>query len=194
MLGTPEVNTKAAAQPVMSLFNTSEPKCVARPPQISAAMMPSSYGLGVHPQVDFDEFDQIASVPTSAAVTALLAAFRSTGGIVTGDELTLMLKDLKIGNVTSLGRGMASREICSFQWRSAFWIPMFQFDLDSLSSKPSLSKIFRVLTPVLNDWMLAVWFAQPNAWLGGSKPVDLLASDFSAVFEAACADRSFSMG
>ena len=157
-------------------------------------MMLKSNGSGVHPLADIDEFDQISGFPTSAAVAVLLAAFRSTGGIVTGDEMTLMLKDLKIGDVISLGRGMSSREICSFQWRSAFWIPMFQFDLGSLSSKPSVSKIFRVLTPVLNDWMLAVWFAQPNAWLGGSKPVDLLASDFSAVYEAACEDRSFSMG
>jgi hypothetical protein len=140
------------------------------------------------------EADGIAGVPTSAGVTTMLAAFRATGGLVTGNELALMLKDLKMGDITSLGRAMASREICSFQWRSAFWIPMFQFDLDNLSFKHGLRKIFPELTPVFDEWMLAVWFVQPNTWLDGSKPVDLLASDFAAVYEAARADRYLSIG
>ncbi len=138
--------------------------------------------------------DPIGSVPNSAGVATLLVAFRKTGGVVRGDELALMLEDLKMGDVASLGRAMATGEICSFQWRSAFWIPMFQFDLDNLAFKRGPRKVLRELHGVFDDWMLAAWFAQPNCWLNGRKPVDLLASNLPAVHEAARADRYVAVG
>ena len=138
--------------------------------------------------------DAIGSVPTSAGVTVLMSAFRATGGVVRGNELAMMFEDLKMGNLASLGRAMVSGEICSFQWRSAFWIPMFQFDLDNLAFKPGPRKIMQELSGVFNDWMLTAWFVQPNSWLTGRKPVDLIASNFSAVFEAARADRYVAAG
>ena len=140
------------------------------------------------------KFDCIGSVPNSAGVATLLAAFRSTGGVVRGDELARMLRDLKMGDVASMGRAIASKEICSFQWRSAFWIPMFQFDLDNLAFKHGPRKILLELTGVFDEWMLTAWFAQPNSWLNGCSPVDLLASDLPAVFEAARADRCVALG
>ena len=85
-----------------------------------------------------------------------MAAFRDTGGILRAEELARMLADLKMGDVASLGRAMVSREICSFKWRSAFWIPMFQFDLGNLSFKPATRKILGELTGVFDGWMLAV--------------------------------------
>ena len=141
-----------------------------------------------------DVIDPIGSVPTSAGVVVLLSAFLATGGVVRGNELAMMFEDLKMGNLASLGRAMASGEICSFQWRSAFWIPMFQFNLDNLAFQPGPRKIMRELSGVFNDWMLAAWFAQPNSWLRGGKPVDLLESNFSAVLEAARADRYVAAG
>ena len=138
--------------------------------------------------------NRISSVPTSAGFAALLSAFRATGGVVRGNELAMMLEDLKMGDLASLGRAMAEREICSFQWRSAFWIPMFQFDLDNLSFKPGPRRILQELSGVLDEWMLTAWFAQPNSWLSGCKPVDLLASNWPAVHEAARADRCVAAG
>ena len=138
--------------------------------------------------------DLIGSVPTSGGVAALLSAFRATGGVVRGNELAMMLEDLKMGNLSSLGKAMSSREICSFQWRSAFWIPMFQFDLDNLAFKPGPRKIMQELSSVFDEWMLSAWFAQPTSWLKGRKPVDLIASNFQAVFEAARADRYVAAG
>ena len=111
-----------------------------------------------------------------------------------GDELALMLQQLKMGDVASLGRAMATGEICSFHWRSAFWIPMFQFDLHNLTFKHGLRKIMREFNGVFDGWMLTAWFAQPNFWLGGQKPVDLLASNLPAVHEAARADRYVAVG
>ena len=138
--------------------------------------------------------ERISSVPTSTGVADLLLAFRATGGVVRGNELAMMLEDLKMGDLASLGRAMAEREICSFQWRSAFWIPMFQFDLDNLSFKPGPRKILQELSGVFDEWMLTAWFAQPNSWLSGCKPVDLLASNWPAVHEAARADRCVAAG
>lgn len=139
-------------------------------------------------------FEFISSVPTSAGVAAVLSAFHASGAVVRGDELAMMLKDLKMGDLASLGRAMSSREICSFQWRSAFWIPMFQFDLDSLAFKPGPRKIIQELSGVFDEWMLTAWFAQPNSGLKGCKPVDLLNSNLPAVFEAARADRYVAVG
>lgn len=132
--------------------------------------------------------DRIRNVPTSAGVAVLLATFQSTGGVVRGNELAAMLTELKIGDLASLGRAMATGEICSFQWRSAFWIPMFQFDLDNLVAKPSTCKVLQILSGAFGEWMGIAWFAQPNPWLRGCKPVDLLTSNLPAVHEAAQAD------
>ena len=71
---------------------------------------------------------------------------------------------------------------------------MFQFDLGNLSFKPGTRKILGELTAVFDGWMLAVWFAQPNSWLKGEKPIDLLATNLPAVFEAARADRYVAEG
>lgn len=140
------------------------------------------------------ESNRVGNVPTSAGVASLLAAFQGTGGVVRGNELAMMLEGLKVGNVSSLGRAMASGEICSFQWRSAFWIPMFQFDLDNLAFKRGPRKILRELNDVFDEWTLTAWFAQPNAWLDGHKPVDMLAFNLPAVHEAARADRYVATG
>ena len=152
-------------------------------------MQAAQDSVGPKRSTDGSSLDRISALPTSLGVATLMAAFRDTGGILRVEELARMLADLKMGDVASLGRAMASREICSFQWRSAFWIPMFQFDLGNLSFKPGTRKILGELTAVFDGWMLAVWFAQPNSWLKGQKPIDLLATDLPAVFEAARADR-----
>lgn len=164
-------------------------QALAKPvPKRNAAGLVSNYFT------DGKVFDRIGGVPTSVGVAALMVAFRSTGGVLRGDELAMMLEELKIGDVASLGRAMACGEICSFYWRSAFWIPMFQFDLENLSFRPGPPNILRELTGVLDEWMLAAWFAKPNLWLMGHKPVDLLASNLPAVIAAARADRFVAAG
>lgn len=194
MPATQKIDVGFSAQSATPLFSKSAPLSVALTALAQPVPMQNSSGPRADPCTDSRVFNQIGSVPNSAGMGILLAAFRKTGGVVRGDELAMMLEDLKMGDVASLGKAMATGEICSFQWRSAFWIPMFQFDLDNLSFKRGHRKILRELTGVFDGWMLAAWFAQPNSWLGGRKPVDLLGSNLSAVHEAARADRYVAIG
>jgi len=194
MLAAQKIDADFLAQSAMPSFNKRAPLSVA----LNALAQPVPMQNSSSPKADrcahSKVFNQIGSVPNSAGVATLLAAFRKTGGVVRGDELAMMLEDLKMGDVASLGRAMATGEICSFQWRSAFWIPMFQFDLDNLSFKRGPRKILHELTGVFDGWMLTAWFAEPNSWLGGRKPVDLLGSNLPAVHEAARADRYVAVG
>jgi len=183
-----------AAQPAMLFSSKSTPVSVALKALAHPLPMRNSPSPGCNSCTHSKVGDRLGAVPNSAGVATLLAAFRVTGGVVRGDELALMLEDLKMGDVASLGKAMASGEICSFQWRSAFWIPMFQFDLDNLAFRHGPRKILRELTGVFDGWTLTAWFAQPNGWLKGCKPVDLLASNLPAVFEAARADRYVAVG
>jgi len=183
-----------AAQPAMPFFSKSTHKSVALNALAQPVGMRNAPRRACNSCIDSKVVDQIGGVPNSAGVATLLAAFRITGGVVRGDELAMMLEDLKMGNVASLGRALASGEVCSFQWRSAFWIPMFQFDLDNLAFKHGPRKVLRELTGVFDGWTLTAWFAQPNTWLNGRKPVDLLGTNLPAVFEAARADRYVAVG
>jgi hypothetical protein len=50
------------------------------------------------------------------------------------------------------------------------------------------------LTDVLDNWTLAWWFTEPNAWLKGRRPVDMVDGQFSEVLGAARADRFVAVG
>ena len=183
-----------AVQPGMSFFSKSAPMSAALNALVQPIPDSKARCFGIDSCTDSKAGDPIGGMPTSAGVAMLLAAFRTTGGVVRGDELAMMLEDRKMGDLASLGRAMATDAICSFQWRSAFWIPLFQFDLDKLTVKDGPSKIMQEFKGVFDGWMLAAWFAQPNSWLSGRKPVDLLGSNLPAVFEAARADRYVAVG
>ncbi len=188
------MNADLAAQPAMPFLSKSAHMSAALNALAQPVPIRDSSSLGFNHSTDIKVIDRISGVPTSAGVVTLLTAFRTTGGVVLSDKLAMMLEYLKIGDAASLGRAMASGDICSFQWRSAFWIPMFQFDLENLSFKHGPRSILRELRGVFDEWMLTAWFAQPNSSLMGHKPVDLLASNFPAVFVAAQADRDVAAG
>ena len=63
-----------------------------------------------------------------------------------------------------------------------------------MSLLPHLQAILSELVPVFGEWELALWFGQPNSWLQGSAPVDLIDLDASAVLGAARADRFIATG
>ena len=194
MQAAQEMDAGFAVQPAKPFFSKSAHMSAALNALAQPVSTRKSPSLGPNHCTDSKVIDRIGGVPTSVDVVTLLAAFRTTGGVVLGNELAMRLKYLKMGDMASLGRAMASGEICCFQWRSAFWIPMFQFDLDNLSFKHGPRTILRELRGVFDEWMLTAWFAQPNSWLMGCKPVDLLVSNLPAVFAAAQADRYVAAG
>ncbi len=142
---------------------------------------------------DTPRFD-IGPVASEHDFGLLRHAFRPSGGIARGDDLSRLLEDHRCGDFISLARFIAQHEIFAFQWRDSFWIPMFQFDLQDLSIRTEPRRVLAELESVFDGWAMAVWFAQPNSWLHGHRPVDLLGTDLDSVLQAACADRFIANG
>ena len=147
-------------------------------------------GLPQHPHGRSD----ISATPSSTGFTAMLQAYRATGGTARGDDLARLLQDRPNGGYVSLARLIATRKVFSFEWRNTYWVPMFQFDLADLSLRPGPQQVMGELNSEFDDWSLAVWFTQPNAWLHGDKPVDVLGTHLKAVIDAARADRFVAAG
>lgn len=116
-------------------------------------------------------------------------SFRANGGIADVDEVTTLLGRHTDQPISVLAHWIVNRDVISFDWRGRTLLPLFQFDLDAMAPRASVTGVIRELVPVLNDWELALWFAAPNGWLDDIAPVDIIDSDAGAVYEAARADR-----
>lgn len=149
---------------------------------------------GTSPAHAGHEPDTIGATPNSRGFTALLLAYRATGGAVRRGELVRLLETHRPADLSSLARLIVSGGIFSFEWCNTSWVPMFQFEPCDLSIRQGPRKVLGELATVFDRWTLAAWFAQPNSWLKGFRPVDLLASNLPAVFAAARADRFVAAG
>lgn len=138
--------------------------------------------------------DRPQQLPTDRDFALMRAAFRSSGGTARGDDLARMMEDLHRVDYVSLARLVASAEVFGFEFRGSYWIPMFQFDLRNLSIRPGPQQVLAELAAEFDGWALATWFAQPNCWLDGAVPVDLLDSNLAAVLVAARTDRFIAVG
>ena len=125
---------------------------------------------------------------------AIISAYRPSGGTATADDLELMLEEKRKGRFVRVARQIVSRDIFSFKWQSQFWVPMFQFYPHDLTVRQEVVRVVHELAAVLDNWTLAVWFTEPNSWLKGRRPVDMMDSHFSDVLNAARADRFVAAG
>lgn len=125
---------------------------------------------------------------------AIVGAYKTNGGTARADVLAMLLEEKNKGNFVSVVRRIVSGDIFSFEWQNHFWVPMFQFNLHDLSVKQEVRRVVYELSAVLDNWTLALWFAEPNSWLKGRRPVDLVDSHFSEVLHAARADRFVATG
>ena len=142
-------------------------------------------------QAILDDEDEL---PSDRDFIAMLAAYRATGGIARTDDLARMLNEQRRAGLDGLAGLIARGAVFGFEWRGAFWLPMFQFEPHDLSVKPAPRQVVAELTDEFDGWALAVWFAQPNSWLQDRRPVDLLDSRLSQVLEAARTDRFIAIG
>lgn len=149
---------------------------------------PSDPDIGPHLNESID------GLPTSRGFSALLAAYRASGGTARGDDVARLLEDHGLSNYIGLARLISTHEVFGFEWRSSVWIPMFQFDLRDLSVRPSTKRVLAELGDGFDGWASAAWFAQPNSWLQHRKPVDLMNKDLRDVLSAARADRFIAVG
>lgn len=125
---------------------------------------------------------------------ALLDAYRPSGGLArTQEALELFMR--RCGpDLATLARWMVAREVLCLDWHGQSWMPMFQFDLVDMAPLPQLAPVLGELNPVYSPWALAAWFAQPNPWLEGARPADVLVCNYAGVLDAARADRFVALG
>jgi hypothetical protein len=124
----------------------------------------------------------------------VLRAFGRTGGIVSGDELTFLLRTRTSQPISMLARWIVERRVVSFGWHGEYLVPMFQFDRADMTVRRPVSAILDELDGTFDDWDLATWFALPNTWLDDEAPVDVLSRDPHATLQAARADRFIARG
>jgi hypothetical protein len=128
------------------------------------------------------------AAPNDFDLITIRGAFRTTGGTLRGVDVARLFEDQQRGDYISLARMIVAGEIFSFEWNDTFWLPMFQFARD-LSIKPGLAPVLGEWAGVYEGWSLAFWFAQPNEWLDGARPVEQLDANPAGVLAAARADR-----
>lgn len=129
--------------------------------------------------------DEIGTVPNDRGFGVMRAAFRMTGGIARCEELSNLMEDHARHDFLALARLIVSGAILGFHWHQSFWIPMFQFELRAMTIKPGPLSVLAELTPVLDGWIVAAWFARPNDRLGGVRPVTLLDMNLPGILAAA---------
>jgi hypothetical protein len=136
------------------------------------------------------------AVPGDRDFAVLRTAYRASGGIARGDDLARFLSEHHSGDFVSLAMSILEGEVFAFQWQQTFWVPMFQFDLSQVSVRPNANarRVLNELAGEFDGWALALWFAQPNHWLHGAMPVDLLGASLPEVLEAARSDRFIAAG
>jgi hypothetical protein len=124
----------------------------------------------------------------------MFRTYRRTGGLASGDEVTLLLRKRTAQPISLLARWIATQRAVSFTWKGQFLLPLFQFELSDMSVRAAVSAVLDELAGVFDDGELAAWFALPNAWLQGAAPVDVLDVEQAAVLNAARADRYVARG
>ncbi len=120
---------------------------------------------------------------------AMESAYVRQGGLATGDTVAEMLRTRSSQPISALARWIVDRRIVSFTWRSRLLLPVFQFEPASMRPRPCVLDAVAELSPWLDDWELAMWFVEPNAWLRGRAPVDVIDDDPVELVQAARADR-----
>jgi hypothetical protein len=125
---------------------------------------------------------------------AMECAFLPTGGIVSGDCFSQLLRHGQDQPISTLARWIVNRDVVSFEVHGQIWLPMFQFDPSDLHVRPGVKKVIDELRGVFDDWELAEWFAHPNSSLAGQTPASEVVCNEQAVLEAARVDRFVAAG
>lgn len=111
---------------------------------------------------------------------ALLCAFRASGGMAREPDL--------------LERQPRLQAALRVRWDGSDWLPLFQLMPSTLAERPEVLRVIDELRPALDLGAVIAWFAEPNAWLKGERPVDMLDENLEAVLAAARGDRFVAAG
>jgi hypothetical protein len=127
-------------------------------------------------------------------LSAMECAYLPTGGIVSGDCFSQLMRHGLDQPISVLARWVVDRDVVSFELHGQIWLPMFQFEPSNLRVRPGVLKVIEKLRSGFDEWELAEWFAQPNSWLDGQTPASQVACDEQAVLQAARTDRFVAAG
>lgn len=122
-------------------------------------------------------------------MVTMQSVYQSKGGLVSGEAVALLLRDSVDQPLSKLARWIVTRAVVSFASQSQTLLPLFQFDMSTMSLRTGIAEVTRTLSPVFDDTELAKWFVRPNHWLHGAMPLDTIAHDQPFVLEAARADK-----
>lgn len=124
---------------------------------------------------------------------SLLQSFRPSGGVSGAQGVADLLFTRSGQHVGRLARWIVRGEVVHFDWQHDTWLPMFQFDLATMTPHPSVAGVLKELAGVFDPWETAQWFASPCLALLGRTPASAVAgalpSDAQAVLQAARYDR-----
>ena len=135
-----------------------------------------------------------SAAPGPSRREALELAFLPTGGIVSGDCFSDLLRDHLDQPISTLARWIVDRNVVNFEMTGQICLPMFQFDPVNLQVHPSVLKVIHELRGVFDDWELAEWFGLPNSSLAGKTPSSAVLRSGQLVLEAARIDRFVAAG
>lgn len=126
--------------------------------------------------------------PVDGWPSTLLEAFRESGGVVSGDEFAMLLREQVEQPLSKIAKWIVSRQILSFSSASQTMVPLFQFEKSTLCPYPALQKIIAELNGVLEESEVVEWFARANCALSGARPANCM-NDLELVHQAARVDR-----
>jgi len=122
-------------------------------------------------------------------------AFAATGGLRSVGELAPGDDASDQARFADIARWIATRRIIGFMWCAQPWVPMFQFDLrPRLQPRRDLQPLFDLLAPLYEPWAMANWFARPNPWLSGRRPIDDCVDRLPAVLDVAHLEHFIATG
>jgi hypothetical protein len=133
-------------------------------------------------------------VPSNEEFVAVLDTYRDLGGLARGQEVASMTVNRCGPNVRALASWILERQLLSFEWQRQIWIPLFQFNRDTMVPHRGLFEVLAALAHTFAPWEQATWFAQANGWLGKRIPASVLPLDYEAVADAARADVLLAAG
>ncbi|MCK9689469.1 hypothetical protein [Scleromatobacter humisilvae] len=120
--------------------------------------------------------------------------YTKAGGLCTCDEVLDLLRQRFDQPISMLAKWIVGRSVVNMHWRSRTLIPLFQFDLRDMCVRSEVVAVIAELTSAYDDFEIAHWFAEPNGWLAGTRPVEILRQSPEEVLEAARADRYVARG
>jgi hypothetical protein len=128
------------------------------------------------------------------AFRALVAAYRSLGGLAHADEVSTLLERRRGLDGGQLRRWRIERSVVGFGWQSHSWLPRFQFELSGVLPDAGVAAVLAVLGTVFDDWQTAWWFALPHPALDDRAPAEAIGRDLAAVLVTARGDRFVARG